>query len=344
MPTDIANELFTQQIRQAKQSCLVVVDEATYDPAALATNHASFICNRIDLADAISTTGAPVHLNDYDFTGLEPGSFQTVIYRIGKEKAQVHHIINQAALVLAEGGSCILIGHKNEGFNTYVKKAEALFGSKASKNRGNAGFTVAVLTRTAQTGMQLDDQNYPEWRDGPAYGGCTFTSKPGLYGWNKIDAGSEYLVDYLPELAAQLPTNPTILDLGCGYGFITVMAHRVLGGSYVATDNNTAAVEACGINMQANAIPGTALSSDCGDRINQKFDAILCNPPFHKGFDTSGQLTDKFLHNSARLLKPGGIALYVVNEFIGLEKRHIRFFNAYQEVSRDKGFKLAILS
>src|SRR5690606_9948663 len=73
--------------------------------------------------------------------------------------------------------------------------------------------------------------------------GLTIHSKPGLFGWNKIDQGSEFLIQSLPAMLGTMPRPPaSLLDLGCGYGYLTLMTKDLPLQGRVLTDNNAAAL------------------------------------------------------------------------------------------------------
>jgi len=170
-------------------------------------------------------------------------------------------------------------------------------------------------------------------------------SKPGVFGWNKIDRGSALLIEYLPTLLAQLASSPTtVVDLGCGYGYISAMAHALAPVHYLATDNNVAAVAACRENFKRLDIAGQVSLDNCGQSLAAKADLVLCNPPFHQGFELENSLTLQFLRSAKGLLKNNGTALFVVNSFIGLEKSSKGLFADCQVVVNNGSFKLLVLS
>ena len=80
-----------------------------------------------------------------------------------------------------------------------------------------------------------------------------------------------------------------------------------------------------------------------GDGIDEQFDTILCNPPFHSGFSVDDQLAVKFLSQTQRLLNRSGQALFVVNTFIPLEHKAKLFFERIDVVANNGSFKLISL-
>lgn len=314
------------------------------DPAWLDHPAIQVISNRYDVWQRLAQQGMNAQFSDWVTEDLPPATRQQVCHRIAKEKPIVHHVINQAASLLAPGGELWLAGAKREGIRTYCAKAAALFGAPAEV-RKQGGAYLGRMVRSAQpAGPALDDSDYPRLRPIATTHGMTLLSKPGLFAWDKIDRGSALLVEQLPEWLRRLrPKN--LLDLGCGYGYLALMAHDHGVAPIVATDNNAAALLACQANFTAQGVNGTVVAGDCGDTLDQRFDALLCNPPFHRGFSPHGDLTERFLAATARLLSARGRALVVVNRFIPvlrLAAKHFRQRRLYAENSSFQVFELGL--
>lgn len=193
----------------------------------------------------------------------------------------------------------------------------------------------------------MDDSNYRQLRL-IAQEPCRIDSKPGLFGWNKIDQGSQYLVDQLTSLLTARTGKPlNALDLGCGYGYLTLAATQLDACKTIAhwtmTDNNAAAVATAAHNINLNKIHAKVIAADCGDALNDTFDLILCNPPFHQGFSLEGDLTNRFLATAKRLLAPQGIAVFVVNQFIPLERKASGLFRNITTCASNGSFKVITL-
>ena len=122
------------------------------------------------------------------------------------------------------------------------------------------------------------------------------------------------------------------------------MARRALAepiDSLTATDNNAAAIKACQRNLATWGAKTTVIADDCGASLDAKqFDHIICNPPFHQGFDPNSTLTDWFMNQSAKLCKVDGQVWWVVNQFVGVNGIAQRSFNTREHVKRIDGFDI----
>jgi 16S rRNA (guanine1207-N2)-methyltransferase len=264
----------------------------------------------------------------------------SLVYRVSKEKALVHHLINQAAMQLPDGAQLWLCGGKQEGILTYIDKATTVFGPLASESKGDGATRLACFRRDTGLSGHLDDRDYGTLRPTVTDNDLSWFSKPGQFGWEKIDAGSRMLVTHLPACA---PLGAT-LDLGCGYGYLSLNAAKAGASRIVATDNNAAAVASCRHNLAQSGAVAEVIADDCGATLTGPFDTVLCNPPFHQGFSTRGDLTDRFLQAARRLLAPRGQALFVVNQFIPLEQKAQPWFAGINVLERDRSFKVVRLS
>ena len=110
-----------------------------------------------------------------------------------------------------------------------------------------------------------------------------------------------------------------------------------------ATDNNAAAILAAKANLKPIIKECEVIPSDAGDTVEGNFDTIWCNPPFHQGFAIDGDMSAKFLKATKRLLAPEGHALFVVNNFIPLEQKALKYFRSVQTLANNGSFKLIAL-
>ncbi len=301
------------------------------------------ITNRFDIYQQLINRDIDSRLSDFDFSNYSANSFDAVLYRVSKEKPVVHYVINSSAILLKANGQLLLSGYKNEGIKTYVDKASKYLGEAIDKQKGSNSALLVAINYLGEAQKKLDDKNYTTLIE-LDYEDASFVSKPGVYGWNKIDKGSAFLVDQLPQILDTLPSVPkTVADIGCGFGFLSVMTNALINAEFIATDNNVASVGLCKKNFEKNNIEGEVILDDCAESIQKKADLVVCNPPFHQGFAIEGELTQRFLQAAKRLLKPQGVAVFVVNSFIPLERKAQGIFDQVVELKNNRSFKVLLL-
>lgn len=296
---------------------------------------------RVDIINAARQLNIPAEINDAQWPQSE-SPFTACFIRIAKEKPWVQHLINQARQHLPPGGQLFLAGHKQEGIKTYADKAAALFLSPQKAIKNGDFYSLVLSQNNMPASNLLPCEDYPNLRPVFTLQGKPVYSKPGIYGWDKVDQGSQLLANTVN--AEALPTINNCLDLGCGYGYLTLASAHLDIGLRTCTDNNSAAVNACAHNCAQWGLAAESVLADCGEGINQKFDLILCNPPFHQGFNVENQLTQRFLAAAAKRLNPSGSAFFVVNQFIPLERKAGEFFKQCELKSSDGRFKVLRLA
>ena len=79
--------------------CLVVTDEnwSQFNWASIGDRQnqsLEIFSNRYDIAQKAIKAGLAAEFNDFDFSALEPHSYDAVLYRVSKERACSHHVIN----------------------------------------------------------------------------------------------------------------------------------------------------------------------------------------------------------------------------------------------------------
>ena len=99
-----------------------------------------------------------------------------------------------------------------------------------------------------------------------------FETDAGVFSKQHIDPGSEILCKSLPELHGR------VLDMGCGWGAMTVPALDV-----TMADVNERALDLAVRNVQKNGMQAKAVLSDGFERVEGEFDAVMTNPPIRAG-------------------------------------------------------------
>jgi release factor glutamine methyltransferase len=109
------------------------------------------------------------------------------------------------------------------------------------------------------------------------YSGITVLVKPGVF-HPGLFPSTRMLIRYLATLPLE---GKRLLELGCGSGFIAVLAEKA-GALVTASDIALAAVQNAECNAAQNHSRITIIRSDLFDEIPlQPFDLIVINPPYY---------------------------------------------------------------
>ena len=129
---DTSVALLLQKIPRLQGNWMIVADENWYAVNWSTLSGSDGITplifsNRIDIAEAAQTAGLACTFNDFDFSSLQQQSLDGILYRVSKERATSHHVINCAQTLLKPNAKLLLSGQKNDGIKTYAKQAGQLF-------------------------------------------------------------------------------------------------------------------------------------------------------------------------------------------------------------------------
>lgn len=345
--TDPASRQLLKILRQTQGASLWLADEHHGELLPELSNIAAnqpvtLLSNRFDLHRQASAAGLTAYFNDWQLP-TEP-QWQHIFLKVCKERPVNHHLIQQALTQLTPDGLLWLAGEKSTGIKTYAKNAGQLFGQNPTLQKNGSAYHCCLRKTSAQAHAQLETQNYGELRAIATVNERPVLSKPGVYGWQKVDAGSALLMaQFLSWQPHHAPRAESLLDLGCGYGYLTLASASLPLAKRCATDNNAAALACMNANAEAHSIEVQVVAGDCGDTVTEGFDLILCNPPFHTGFAADSSLLERFLAAAQARLNPGGHALFVVNSFLPLEKTAKKWFRQQQLLCDNRQFKVFVL-
>lgn len=262
---------------------------------------------------------------------LPVGSFDLVVLVPTRQRVESLGLIAQALSRLAPSGELLFVCANDQGARGYLThlqqlgEVEALSGNKCRYLR---------LTTSAITRPELLES----WRrDAAATQVGEFHTEPGIFGWEKVDRGSELLAQSLPRLLG------TGADLGSGYGYL---AHSIKQKS---TDGQVHLIEA---DARALACSRRNLAA-CGGvefhwrdvtreaaELPQRLDWVVTNPPFHTGNKTDPDLGRAFIAASVRMLKSYGRLYLVANRFLAYEDLLREHFATVERVADSDGFKV----
>lgn len=334
------------------------LDEHEYAPPSCQPVGLTLITNRVDVYQRFDQAGWAVQFSDWDISEFTPQSIDVIYYRVSKEKAIVNWLIKAAQFLLKPEGELRLIGAKAEGLKGYYDRLKPAADYAHLDKLGKGAMSALLTGLDVDLQTRVDDNDYTSIRpiaEIPTQSGANkqVFSKPGVFGWQKVDSGSQLLADswgQFPWLFDNLTLAPTqtntVLDLGCGYGYLSLRYWNSLNTAQrkatrlIATDSNAAAIACCQQNFHEWGVQGEVTPANCADVIEGRFDLILCNPPFHQGFGVEGELTDRFLETTNRLLDDKGQALFVVNGFVPLAKKAASLFAIVDEFAGNGSFKL----
>ena len=162
-----------------------------------------------------------------------------------------------------------------------------------------------------------------------------FKTDNGVFSKEKLDFGTRVLLENLP----LKDMHGDILDLGCGYGVVSIILSSYVDGHFDAVDVNKRALHLFDMNIKLNKASNiTIFESDCYDSIEEgkKYDYIITNPPIRAG----KEVVYKMLRGARNYLKPNGELYFVMRKDHGAKTaiRDISDLYNIEVICKEKGF------
>lgn len=251
----------------------------------------------------------------------------------------------QALRRLAPGSTLVAAMPNKEGARTGEADLARLAGALTTRSKHHCRvFWTAPLQAPAdpELAAQWEALDAPCRIADAGVPGGSFLTRPGVFAWDRVDAASRLLGAHLP---ADL--HGDVADLGAGWGYLAmqVLARCPRVASLDLHEADARALELARANVTAVAPAGAATGfhwTDVAAGIGQRrYDAIVCNPPFHaQGAGERVDLGRAFIAAAADALRPGGRLWLVANRHLPYESALAGRFDAPREVARRDGFKV----
>ncbi len=239
------------------------------------------------------------------------------------------YVLAQALRALKVGGRLDVMAFKDKG-GSRLKKELLSFGVEVGETAKAHHRRCIVIRPEGVTGLDA------AIADGAPriVPGLEAWSQPGVFAWDRIDAGSALLAEHLPALKG------AGVDLGCGYGALSTVALRSPGvTSLRLIDLDRRAVEAARKNIEdpRASVEWADVRTLAADG---ELNFVISNPPFHDGGAEDRRLGQAFIRKAAELLKKGGVAWIVANRHLPYEAELNAAFNRVRMVADAGGYKL----
>ena len=169
-------------------------------------------------------------------------------------------------------------------------------------------------------------------------GGLSILVRPGVFNPTLFRVTPVFL-DWMAD--GLVPAGSRVLDMGTGTGILAIAAAST-AARVVAVDSNPTAIECARINTRHNGV-GDRVEPRLGDLFEpvagERFDLILCNPPYLTGSPGSdlesaflaGDFPDRFARGLPEHLAEGGRALVILSS-LGEENS---FLEAFEQAGLD---------
>jgi len=268
---------------------------------------------------------------------IRQGDFDVVLILAGRQREQTLGWLAAGAKLLGDAGDgylalCAANSMGAKGYETRLKQLAPVRVSSKSKCR----FSL-ISGRDIVDSELLDD-----WLAAAAprmLPDSGLISCPGVFSWDRPDAGSRLLLEHLPGNLAGRG-----MDLGCGNGYLSrhVLESFAAIREWHAVDVDATALHCAQDNLRdfSDVLICTHWLDATREALPGNLDVVLMNPPFHKDRADCVALGQAMIAAAMRSLKPAGRLLLVANRHLPYELELYQGFDCVQTLFEGDGYKV----
>lgn len=271
-----------------------------------------------------------------------PDRPDAVIVLPPRSREEGRGLLARAVLDVAPGGRVLAAALNDEGAKSFEKDLAALspLAGVISKAHGRAFWTVPRPALLDPERQALAER----WlaADAPRRDAVTgLWTRPGVFNEGRLDGGSALLIAHLPK-----DLRGRVADLGAGSGLLArAVLERCPGVTALDLfEAEARAIDLARRNLADARLPVTLHWHDVAAGVagegRPRFDAIVCNPPFHVGVRSVPALGRAFIAAAAQALAKDGSLLLVANRHLPYEDELRALFGRGEALAEQGGFKV----
>ena len=275
-----------------------------------------------------------------DEDALPERAFPLVLVLPPRQREEARALLAKACASCAPGGVVVAAVANDEGAKSRQADLQQLAGSLAVQSKHHCR-----VFRTTP-GAAFDQAWVDAWKtlDAPRriasedVPGGGFRTRPGVFAWDRVDAASKLLAAHLPG-----DVHGRVADFGAGWGYLAlqVLARCPRVASLDLYEADARALALADENLSAARVPVHCHWQDVANGVAERFDAIVCNPPFHVlGRGERPDIGRAFIASAANALKSGGALWLVANRHLPYEQALSGGFASVRIVAQQGGFKV----
>ena len=271
---------------------------------------------------------------------LPAAKFPLVLVLPPRQREEARALLAKACLAVAPGGIVVASVANDEGAKSREADFKQLAGTLAtiSKHHCRVSWTRPDAVFDAGLLAQWAKADAPRVQRSAEVPGGEFRTRPGVFARDRVDAASKMLADALPD-----DLRGRVADFGAGWGYLSM---QVLARCNQVTSLDLYEADARSLaladeNLADAHLPVHCHWQDVTQGVAERFDAIVCNPPFHAlGRGDRPDIGRAFIAAAANALKPGGRLWLVANRHLPYEQALGDGFADVRTLAQNGGFKI----
>jgi len=261
----------------------------------------------------------------------EGSGYDVALVLTGRHRGQNEMRVAEALERTAPGGLVVVAGGKEDGIGGLVRRVSTLLPveDRLPKYHG-AAFWLRRPSDVAGATAALRAGNGPQALEGG------FVAASGMFSHAAVDAGSRLLAEGLPT-----DLDGAVADFCAGWGFISAaIARRCPSVARIDLyEADWESLEAAKANLAGVAGTRFFWQDLATEPVSERYDAIVMNPPFHRGRAAEPGIGRDMIKAAAGALRRGGRLFMVANRELPYESALGELFAQWRETAREGGFK-----
>jgi 16S rRNA (guanine1207-N2)-methyltransferase len=275
-----------------------------------------------------------------DEAALPAATFPLVLVLPPRQREEARALLARACAAMAPGGMVIAAVANDEGAKSREADLKQLAGglNVISKHHCRVFWTRPDTTFDSTLIAQWSKADAPRVLRSAEVPGGAFQTRPGVFAWDRVDAASKMLAEALPD-----DLRGRVADFGAGWGYLSlqVLARCPNVASLDLYEADARSLALADENLADARLPVHCHWHDVSRGVDERFDAIVCNPPFHAlGRGDRPDIGRAFIAAAAATLKPGGRLWLVANRHLPYEQALGEGFAQVRTLAQNGGFKI----
>ncbi|MGB0936763.1 MAG: methyltransferase [Colwellia sp.] len=263
----------------------------------------------------------------------------SVIIHFPKSKAELNFTLAMIAPYLTADAKIFFVGEKKGGVQSTPKLAKNFLTNIQKLDAARHCLLFAGLFNQAENKATFKlDEWYKIYQISIQGVTLSIASLPGVFSQQKLDVGTSLLLHNLPE-----KMQGRILDFGCGAGVISCFIGKKYHDADIhleMLDVSALALASAKKSLSLNNLTGNVFASNSLSRVDNTYQHIVSNPPFHQGTKTSYQATEEFLAGIKKYMTRQGDISIVANSFLQYPEIMKSSLGNVQTISKEQGFSI----
>jgi 16S rRNA G1207 methylase RsmC len=331
-----ADELFLQRLDNESLGATLIINDS-FGALSIALNDSKAL-HWNDSAMSLEAIAKNTELNELKtlepFNATKPDQlFNTIVINLPKSLNYFSWLLEHASSLLAPNGKISVLSMVKHISSGHIKIMDALFNEV---NPGRAEKKARVITLQSPTYVS---QSQPTRYSAEPIN-INLENLPGCYAANSLDQGARAFLKHFDFSAA----HGNVLDMGCGNGVLSLaILQKNKDVNITLVDESLPALNSALLNVKTFSEDVNAQffhSNGMNSVPDNKYDLIICNPPFHQGNTVTESISNKLFTDFSQCLADSGTCWIIANRHLNYHADLKKKFSSVKRASQDSKFIL----